>query len=1167
MSSHSADAREGHRKPLVAFRTLCIFALITLTCAAMLAAHPVFAWASNQEPSGEGDVLWTPHVSIDAEHDPENPGYIRIHAIGTNDSPTTIHGANLEFVLPDQAVIVKGDQSTSVESLDAGDSITAELVVTSVENANANPYQEPSAPSSSFAKTNDDLFTKTTIIAIIGLVAAAGILFAMRRRGRAHKAASGTMCVLLMAALATGLTPAFPQSSYADEATPATKGYSSVEIDMNGTPVEFGVSLSISSADEVPESAYPSTAWLSTKTYVAHDTTKAHVSITSDKVFAADLDASAFSLGEALADCTVTEASRTSDTQADLVIEGLAADDGTDGSIHATAAAFAEEVSEGFGVIPVEAPQATLADADEATEGWDENSSLFLIPVHIDCAEFSATAKASDFSLPSNPAITVQNADCTEGDHEALLSFSVPGPSPEDQLETLDAALTEGGVHIDAAATNCGELIAVSDDVSRAPEYGYETTALEYADATFFSRICIQDAHADIAEGPVTLVCEAIVETVDGGEVNLAGTESDLDVFEISTDDSGNIANGPSIVDQGSIHVTSQNSFTFETTLDASSNEGSAIEADAFWAILEDGDQCGNPLNHLQETAVRSDWVFSSCAVKLGDSNASNQWGVPLSNASAPALTDDEYQTLTRDGGFTDTEVASKALSAAQEALNAAGSFAKAIANEDLTEVFSGVGSVLGFVSKMVDISSPPQYTLADVMSRLDTMQESLNALEGGVSQLNMQLESFESRSAYRTAVAQLSSYTGILGEDDGIALLVRNALGKVDVKSGASSFAELSEADRKELRLLAESTRAYSQRHGTETIALTKGLGDLITGNAAISANGIGSLYFDYVDTYHNWEPQTFDARKQFLAYVGAAYINGYTDTASMCELNVELADAKAAGDESSVRAIENAQKTLAKQAGKVGEIISGEVDETGKLVSESKLSSRTHARADGGVLNLVTKSVFATESSNKAGMIAVSSVANHSGMDYDAVLKSRNIGRVNIDKLDTVISEAQFVDMGKRLKARSGQEGYTGPKNLSEEFGSLKIPLSKSFGSWSYDLGSNREAKVDASESQAHQHVVKLNSKKSTSDQFAVYHEIAQTGDVYDTKTDSVKRGVRIYKAWTKYYAGKFYWTLNIRFGDYRVWGASDGKSDADEENWEDDDDEEWDDDVVTD
>lgn len=78
------------------------------------------------------------------------------------------------------------------------------------------------------------------------------------------------------------------------------------------------------------------------------------------------------------------------------------------------------------------------------------------------------------------------------------------------------------------------------------------------------------------------------------------------------------------------------------------------------------------------------------------------------------------------------------------------------------------------------------------------------------------------------------------------------------------------------------------------------------------------------------------------------------------MCELNVELADAKAAGDESSVRAIESAQKTLAKQAGKVGEIISGEVDETGKLVSESKLSSRTHTRTDGGVLNLVTKSVL---------------------------------------------------------------------------------------------------------------------------------------------------------------------------------------------------------------
>ena len=442
------------------------------------------------------------------------------------------------------------------------------------------------------------------------------------------------------------------------EATPATKGYSSVEIDMNGTPVEFGVSLSISSADEVPESAYPSTAWLSTKTTSLMMRQKLMSPSPPTRFSQQTLDASAFSLGEALADCTVTEASRTSDTQADLVIEGLAADDGTDGSIPCNRCGIRRGGLRRLSRQSVEAPQATLADADEATEGWDENSSLFLIPVHIDCAEFSATAKASDFSLPSNPAITVQNADCTEGDHEALLSFSVPGPSPEDQLETLDAALTEGGVHIDAAATNCGELIAVSDDVSRAPEYGYETTALEYADATFFSRICIQDAHADIAEGPVTLVCEAIVETVDGGEVNLAGTESDLDVFEISTDDSGNIANGPSIVDQGSIHVTSQNSFTFETTLDASSNEGSAIEADAILGHPGRWKPMRQPLEPPSGNRRTIDWVFSSCAVKLGDSNASNQWGVPLSNASAPALTDDEYQTLTRDGGFTDTEVA-----------------------------------------------------------------------------------------------------------------------------------------------------------------------------------------------------------------------------------------------------------------------------------------------------------------------------------------------------------------------------------------------------------------------------------------------------------------------------------------------------------------------------
>lgn len=74
-----------------------------------------------------------------------------------------------------------------------------------------------------------------------------------------------------------------------------------------------------------------------------------------------------------------------------------------------------------------------------------------------------------------------------------------------------------------------------------------------------------------------------------------------------------------------------------------------------------------------------------------------------------------------------------------------------------------------------------------------------------------------------------------------------------------------------------------------------------------------------------------------------------------------------------------------------------------------------------------------------------------------------------------------------------------------------------------------------------------------------------IGNASGAEDSANVGVKRGVHIYKAWTKYYAGNFYWTLNIRFSDYRVWSASDGKND--EYDWEDDDDEEWDDDMVTD
>ena len=767
-----------------------------MALAALALCMPAVAWADAR--AAEEDALWQPRASVSVEEAAD--GAVLVTATGENGGLTALRGADLELTVPEGLRVVEGEVRASAETVEPGGTLRVQATLSLADAGGAG-----GGAVKPLAGTGEGSVGALLAAAAVALAAFAA--FALRRSRRARNAGRDAFCVLLAAGLAAGLAPAslaFAADGDAVEGA-ALEGTAHATAVLQGSSFELTARMRATSADPLPEDACSTVAWLSTEAHVAQGADRAHVSLVSDTPFAEDLSAASFSLEDAFSGCAVASANRASDTQVDLVIEGRVADDGSDGAVRAAADAFSEDVLCCMGVVPAEVPEARLLDADAgAGEGYNAADGLFALPLTIGSAEFLAGVSADRFSLPADGGVRVTAVEAVEGAHEARITLEVPGDDAEARFERLDAALTAGGVRIDAAAVNCGEMVAVSDDVARGQEAGYETTALEYVDATLFAVARVIDATVE-ADGSVELSCEASVEDADGGKVDLRSAGAFVDVARVplaAVEDAAGAdaaCESASVVDAGTLAVTGPSTFVFRTTLPAD-------QADVLEVLVDDADGCGAPANHIPDQAELADWALSLCQVSVGGGAVSNRWGIPVGAASAPLLTCSEAQVMARTPDLTPAEKAEKSLEAVQEALNAVGSFVRAFEG-DADGCFQGAGSVFGCVAKLVGVMSPPVYTLADVMNRLDTIQSNMHDIERGVAGLGQQLESFESRSSYRQALNALSGYVSVLGEENGMSLLVCDAAGKVDVGGSAESFSQMSEADQEALRTLAQAT------------------------------------------------------------------------------------------------------------------------------------------------------------------------------------------------------------------------------------------------------------------------------------------------------------------------------------------------------------------------
>ena len=118
--------------------------------------------------------------------------------------------------------------------------------------------------------------------------------------------------------------------------------------------------------------------------------------------------------------------------------------------------------------------------------------------------------------------------------------------------------------------------------------------------------------------------------------------------------------------------------------------------------------------------------------------------------------------------------------------------------------------------------------------------------------------------------------------------------------------------------------------------------LGDMITGSHGVFPHSIFEDYDTLIEQRYNWDPETFNAKQAFRASALSRYLDAYT----LCQIyiNEEVTD--------NPSAINNYYDALDK--------LQVQLEKIKEMVESKDFNAKTSPRADGKILNLVTKEAY---------------------------------------------------------------------------------------------------------------------------------------------------------------------------------------------------------------
>ena len=415
----------------------------------------------------------------------------------------------------------------------------------------------------------------------------------------------------------------------------------------------------------------------------------------------------------------------------------------------------------------------------------------------------------------------------------------------------------------------------------------------------------------------------------------------------------------------------------------------------------------------------------------------------------------------------------------------------------------SGISELLGLIAAMIDPS--PEITLQDIYNELQQMKGQLSRMETSIDRMAVELQAVDKRAGFdsewyevKWRIDHLSSYGG----------LYTTLASKLDAGSADDDLATVMEANEKLLNQYASAIDKKDKLLGTTVYTDTMSLGTLILGTGQ---KDIVSDYYNWLETYYNWDPETFVAKDEYLASVMMAYLYGYG--ASMAYLNVKASqedpdDPFGEGDNA---VYVSSMRELKEQAGQVVKKLAGEVgtDSEGKATIAKKSAYRQATEplpgdgyVTGYVRNLLNNRSYPLGKYMLQDIYADKSPNFYTSVEKDRLYPYTFNGDINL---------AQFQQMVANLPQVRGLGGtYAEVDSLWKELEALGFNLDGCYGG-----GSN----IEHHPAWLYWHKTPLNmiavsdaTYHKLKDRTAIEHVRSMTLDVFDMKTGQVVRDVMV-------------------------------------------------------
>ena len=787
-----------------------------------------------------------------------------------------------------------------------------------------------------------------------------------------------------------------------------------------------------------PTSQLTDEATVTCATDVATGASSAVLAIGTSSKLASTLKASNIELSGMLKNFSIKSVNRTGDYSCNVAIQATSAmptgslENGDYGYVSFLEGAFEDAKAAGTAPVVIDDPDATI-DTNSDLLVYDSSSDVLKVPVNLDTAQVTSKLSAADVSLPAakNNNVRVYNVESQVGSNQVVVWLICPNSKLADSIETVDTVLTEGGIQVDGSKLNSGNVVATSSAVETGKDLNYSTTALGSYDPCIVSW------------------CEA-----KDWKSNADGSMSVTVAFTFFDMNSLNFVKIPNSIPSGAIEFASSaedddyTAFSNVKAMRRASSSDVEVEMDFdiaadfvdYYKLAEDGSASADELseNRLQFLS----YEMGIHSISLNNGIVKNELGIPLSSAEATLFTSEEYVNSSSDSTNTEGGLSATTLNAMAD-IDDSDKPADGEPGVDWIKTFNTAKTIFtkisGYISNFEkgDWMGLLQSSISDINGYFFTtdapdkvdlvkevleMNDKVTAIGQQVEALSSKLDSIESRIVFKSRVTELNK---ALSHTEMYATILsgsQKSLMESAEKSGELTVDSTLTAD--QIKIVEDTVKVAQDmeatRHTNGALEETIALGNLITGNG--TSTSIIQEYADYVGTYYNWQPETFQAVDLFYSRVAAAYQCGYS-IANM-QLKLEMRDAEqdlaAATTNKEKRNAENAiklvnyeLKDLYESAKSVCATLVGTVDDNGNVTEESAISKLTHdAVGDGSVLNLVTGTRFAANSFDKSYFGETTGSQCHKKLAREA----KQVGNISLGTSALKISDVRI--MIQRLK-----------------------------------------------------------------------------------------------------------------------------------------------------